>query len=284
MRDRAAPQIFERAADKIAHVDQRVLGQIVKKLHRALRCRAGRRGDVALPGGAGDIDAAVDRMDPRGAGIGHDDPGGAEYRQPADNAEPRVHRPQGEAFAAGDRDRHGDIGSHPSRKHRAIRLGNVGERAPDHRPRRRVDRRLADAERQAGPGHRADPRAGAKPHARSRLTPGQLGDDQRAMRHIRIVPGILDDAGAGEPVAQFGERQGKARRLAARQADRHRIGKPSGQQRGKGGARRRRGAGPGSPAAPQLRCLIPCHRRILEENSLGLNRVAYVAIPGRDLG
>ena len=259
LRDRMAAQIFERAADEIAHVDEGMLGQIVKQLHRALRGRAGRRGDVALTGGAGDVDAAVDRMDPRGAGIGHDDPGGAEHRQPADDAEPRVHRLEGEAFAAGDRDRHGDIGPHPSRRSRAVGLGEIGERLPDHGARRRVDRRLADGERQAGPGHGADPLAGAKPHARPRLRPGHLGDDQRAMGHIGVVPGILDDAGAGQPLAQFGERQRKARRLAARQPDRHRIGKAPGQQPGKGGARRRRGAGAGRPAAPQRRRPIACH-------------------------
>ena len=87
--------------------------------YRSARGRAGRKvaarraSDVAPvaaamcvePGGAGDVDAALDRMDPGRAGIGHDDPGGAEDRQPADDAEPRVHGLFGEALAAGDRDR-----------------------------------------------------------------------------------------------------------------------------------------------------------------------------------
>src|SRR5207244_2196398 len=59
----------------------------------------------------------------------------------------------------------------------------------------------------------------------------------------------------------------KARHLAARQTDRDGIGKAPGQQRGKRGARRRRGAGAGRPAAPQRRRLSPCHAMILEQNS-----------------
>ena len=72
-RDRMTAQIFQCAADEIAHVDQGVLGQTVKALHGALRGRAGRRGDVVEAGGARDIDPAVDRVDPGGAGIGNDD-------------------------------------------------------------------------------------------------------------------------------------------------------------------------------------------------------------------
>ena len=46
-------------------------------------------------------------------------------------------------------------------------------------------------------------------------------------------PASLTMPARARSVAQFGERQRKARRLAARQADRHRVGKPAGQQRGK---------------------------------------------------
>ncbi len=62
--DRMGAQIFERAADKIAHVDQPVVGEIIEALHGALRGGARRRGDVNKPGGAGDIDATLDRMNP----------------------------------------------------------------------------------------------------------------------------------------------------------------------------------------------------------------------------
>ena len=50
----------------------------------------------------------------------------------------------------------------------------------------------------------------------SRRGPGQLGDDQRAMRHVGIVPGILDDAGAGGAVRLLGERQRESSASARR--------------------------------------------------------------------
>ena len=152
-----AAQIFECAADKIAHVDQRRLGEIVKPLHGALGCAAGRGGDMREPGGARDIDAALDRVDPGAAGIGDDDAGRPKHRQPAEDAEPRIHRFLGEAVAAGDRDRHLEIG-----RGGAVRLGELRQRLGDDRPRRRVDRGLADREREAGTGHGANPLAGAE--------------------------------------------------------------------------------------------------------------------------
>ena len=91
-RHRMTAQIFQRAADKIAHIDQRLLGQSIKPLHGLLGGRAGRGGDMVETGGAGHVDAALDRVDPRRAGIRHDDAGRAEHRQPADDAEPLVHR------------------------------------------------------------------------------------------------------------------------------------------------------------------------------------------------
>ena len=52
----------------------------------------------------------------------------------------RVHRLFRETLAAGDRDRDGDVG-----RRRAVRLGEIVELLADHRARRRVDRRFADA-------------------------------------------------------------------------------------------------------------------------------------------
>ena len=104
-RDRVAAQIFEHAADEIAHVDQRELGQAVERLDRALRGRAGGGGDVAEAGGARDVDAAVDGMHPGRAGIGDHDPGRAEDREAADDAEPAVGGPPRQDLAARDRDR-----------------------------------------------------------------------------------------------------------------------------------------------------------------------------------
>ena len=90
-----AAQIFQHAADEIAHVDQRNLGKVVELLRTSFGTGAGRAGDVGEARGARDVDAAIDRMDPGRAGIRHDDPGGAEDRQSADNAETAV-----EVFAA----------------------------------------------------------------------------------------------------------------------------------------------------------------------------------------
>jgi len=69
------------------------------------------------------------------------------------------------------------------------------------------------------------------------------------MRHVGIVASVLDDAGTGPAVALLGEGEREIRGLAARQADRNRIGKITGQKGPEGGTRSRRGAGPRRPAA-----------------------------------
>ena len=109
-RHRMAAQIFEHAADEIAHVDQRDLRQAVKLLHAGFGTRAGRAGDMGEAGGARDIDAGMDRMNPGRARIGHDDAGGAEDRQAADDAEPAVERFRRQRFAAGNGNLDLDIG------------------------------------------------------------------------------------------------------------------------------------------------------------------------------
>ena len=91
-RDRMSPQIFQHAADEIAHVDQRDLLQVMQLLHRRFGSSAGRAGDMGEACGAGDIDAAMDRVDPGRAGIGNDDPCRAEDREPADDAEAAVQK------------------------------------------------------------------------------------------------------------------------------------------------------------------------------------------------
>ena len=90
-----------------------------------------------------------------------------------------------------------------------------------------------------------------------------VGDDKRAVGDVGVVTGILDDAGAGAALAQFGKGQREARSRTARQADRHRIGEPTGHQRAKGRARGGSGTGAGRPAAPQRFDLLPCHAPIL---------------------
>ena len=67
------------------------------------------------PGRARHIDAAMDRMDPGRAGIGDDNAGGAEDRQPADNAEPRVQRLRRHLLAIRNGNLDLDIGRAPER-------------------------------------------------------------------------------------------------------------------------------------------------------------------------
>ena len=71
------------------------------------------------------------------------------------------------------------------------------------------------------------------------------------MRHVGVVAGILDDARPRQAVARGGARKRESGRLAARQPDRHRIGKLAGEQRLKRRLRRGRGARAGRPAAAE---------------------------------
>ena len=95
------------------------------------------------------------------------------------------------------------------------------------------------------------------PSPAAKLTPAPGAEEltrainQRAVGHVGIVAGVLDDSGAAKAVALFLQGERKGGRLAAGQADRNRIGKVAADQRGIGGARRRRRAGAGGPAAPQ---------------------------------
>ncbi len=164
----------------------------------------------------------------------------------ADDAEAGVERLRRERLAAGNGDNNGEIG-----RGGVAALGGLGERRRDHRPRARVDGGLADRERQARPRHPSDSRPGMEGDAAAGGPARHLGDDQRAMRHIGIVAGVLDDAGARRALRQLLERQREARLLAARQADGDGIGEGAGEERLARCARRRRRAGPGGPAAPQ---------------------------------
>ena len=125
-------------------------------MHGGLGCRAGRAGDVREARGAGDIDAAMDRMDPGRAGIGHDDAGGAEDRQSADDAEPPVEGLGGQRLAAGNGDLDLDIAGI------AVRGGDLGNGLAQHLARHGVDGGLARRNGKAGPRHRAHALAGAE--------------------------------------------------------------------------------------------------------------------------
>ena len=107
--DLVRAQIFQHAAYKIAHLDQRDVRQSMQRLDRRFRSRAGRSGDMGKPGGAGDIDPAMNRVDPCGAGKWHDNPRRAQNREAADDAEPPVERSLCDFFAAWNRDFDGRV-------------------------------------------------------------------------------------------------------------------------------------------------------------------------------
>ena len=71
-------KIFQHAAYEIAHVDELYLVQAVEFLHGGLGSVAGGAGDVGEPHGAGDVDTAMDGVNPGRARVRDDDAGGAE--------------------------------------------------------------------------------------------------------------------------------------------------------------------------------------------------------------
>ena len=181
-------RIFQHAADEVAHVDQRLERQLIEALHRRLGGRAGRTGNMGEAGGARHIDAAVDRGDPGGAGERLDDAGGAEDRQAALDAEPRVPGLVGQRLAAGNGDLDLDIArascalARSSTTARIICRGTgliAGSPGFTGSLARVTVPTLARLETDAGP------RAG-QPDA---------SDDHRPMRDVGIIAGILDDPG-----------------------------------------------------------------------------------------
>ena len=192
----------------------------------------------------------MDRVDPGRAGIGDHDAGGAEDRQAADDAEPRVQRLRRHLLAAGNGNLDLDIAA------RARARGDLGDRRAHHLARHGVDRRLARRNRQARPRHRADACAGLEADA----APGAPGRTVARTSAPCVTsgssPASLTTPAVARAVALAidGKREGDA--LAAGQRDLDGIGKLAGQQRGKGRLGRGRGAGAGGPAAPQRACLV----------------------------
>ena len=240
-------QIFQHAAYKIAHFDQRNVRQPVQRLYRRFRSRAGRAGDMGKPGRAGDIYPAMNRVDPCGAGIGHDNPRRAQNREAADDAEPGIERSLGDFFAAWNRDFDGRVSG------KTIKARHLADRGFDHTAGSRIDRWFSRRERQARAGNRAYSLSGAKRDARSGWAVGHPRDHQRAMRHIGIVARVLNDSRACKPLAKLFQGQRKRRPRAARQGDGDGIGKLAANERLIGRPRGGGGAGAGRPALTELR-------------------------------
>ena len=114
-------------------------------------------------------------------------------------------------FTTGDRDRDRDIVGWVT-----VLRRRFDQHVADHRARRRIDRRLADSDWKAGPGHRADAFARHKPDARTGGRRCSIGDDQRTVRDVWVVAGILYHSSAGASFAAFGDCQRKTCNPAAR--------------------------------------------------------------------
>ncbi len=204
---------------------------------------AGAAGDVGDAGRPRHVDAAVDGVDPGGAGEWHHDAGGAQDRQPADDPEAAVQRALGQALAARHRDRHLGVGCHAAQ--------HFGERVADHPARHRVDRGLAGRQRQAGAGHGADPLAGPEHHPRAGRQRAHARPHQRAVGDVGVVAGVLYDAGLGPVVGAGAAGQRERGGLAAGQDDLHRVREDAVRQRRERRLRRCGGAGAGGPAAAE---------------------------------
>ncbi len=235
-------QIFEHPANEIAHIDECGLRQAIELLYRCFRTRAGRARDQGMAGGTRDIDAAANGIDPRRAGIGHDNAGGPEDREASDDAEPQVERLLRERFAARDCKLDLDIAA------AARRRRDFCDGLAQHRPRHRVDRGLAWRNGKPCARDGAHALSGTKDDACSRAPGAHRRQHQRAMGDIGIIAGILDHTGGCAMRLQARDGKGKRRPLAARQRYLDRIGKFAGKQRRIGGLRGRGGAGSGGPA------------------------------------
>ena len=144
-RHRMLAQIFERAADEIAHVDQRHLRQIVHRLAPpssevepvdAARCVSPAARATSMPRWIEWIHAAQEN--------GTTMPVVPRIEMPADDAEPRVERLRRQRLAI-----RAPTTVTTTSAGAADMIGRVGDRARDHRARAGIDRRLARRQRQA---------------------------------------------------------------------------------------------------------------------------------------
>ena len=256
-RHRMAGEVFEHAPGKVAHVEQAFVRGIEQLAGSLLRAVAGRADDVVDAERAGDVDATVDGMDPRAAGIGDDDPGGAEDRQTTDHPEAWVQGLAGHVLTAGD-------GQSDNHVRDAAAVPGL-QRGGDLLARPGGDRGLADGDGQAGFGHGANTLAGLEPQAAAAGTRAQAGFDERAMGDVGVVAGVLDDAGLRPGIIGIvglgfvGE--GESRGLPAGECQRHRVFETTAGQRLEGSSRGSRRAGTRGPAPAQGRGFLGSLRR-----------------------
>ena len=242
-RHRVSAEIFQHTAGKIAHVDHCVVRQTQQFLGFFLGRFSRTPGNQGFTPGAGDIDAAMDRFDPRSAGIGDNDAGRAQDRNPAENAEARVPGFLGQSCATFDRYGHDDVAGC------AMGGGGLVDRLADHLSRHRVDRGLAHRQGQAFASYRADPVAGAEDDAVACTGDFDIYLDKCAVGDVGIVSCILDDGCKSAVFSYSFPRQGKGRCFTFRQGDLHGVGEIARQKRGIGSLGGRRRASAGRPSA-----------------------------------
>ena len=194
--------------------------------------------------GAGDIDAAMDAVDPGGARIRHDYSRRAEDRQAANNAKPAVERMFGHFLAAGDGDFYLGIGR-DAELSRGLR-----DILAHHGARNRIDRGLPDRERQAGPRDGPDPLAGLESHAGARRVDSTFDKDQCAMGDVRVVARVLHDARLRIALSLGGLRKCEGYTPPARKRNLHRVGRQTAMQSDK--------SRPATPPWRRRRSSSPC--------------------------
>ena len=243
--DRVGFEVFQHAADEVAHFEQSCLGKAVQGADGLLGIIAGAAGHMGEACSACHVDAAMDGMDPGGAGIGDDNSGGAKDGEPAHDAKTAVQRARGQSLAVGygnfDRDVTGG----------GVLCGEGSDGGGDHLAWDWVDGGLAGRDGEARAGNRADAGAGTENYAGAGWRQSDGDADKCAMGNIRVVSRILHhrNGGGGAGLRPFGEGEGSG--FSAGESDFHRVREMAGEDRGVGSFGRRRRASAGRPAAAQ---------------------------------
>ena len=252
-RYRMAAQVLEQAAREVPHVEHRGIRQVVQRLDRALGGRAGAARNVRVAGRNRHVDAAMNGVDPGRAGVGNHHAGGAQNRNPADDSQPRVPGLSRQPLAVGDRNLDDDVGIGPCRGRHLL------DHRAHHAPRHRVDGRLADRDRQPRQGRDSHTGSGPEDHPFAGAGAAHLRTDQRPVRHVGIIAGVLDDARKrAVRLEPFGG-EGEGGLLSLRQRDADGVRKLARQQRGQRCLGRGGCAGAGGPASTQGRVRFAGH-------------------------
>ena len=178
-------QVFQDSTDEVAHVEQ--FDARIQLFGDLFRRRSGAGGCVRRAGCDGDVDAAVDRCDPRRARVGHDDTGGAEDTQPSEHTDARVPGLLGDARTVVDRDGYAHVGRDPDA------LGCGGDVGGDVFAGFRVDGRLPHRQRQSRQGDGTDAFTAREAHATTGFARFNDHPHDCAMGDVGVVAGVLRD-------------------------------------------------------------------------------------------